>query len=69
MESTTNLWQYIAVFAVLIVVFIWILVRLFSKKKSNKGGSCCGCALADTCCKLDKSGKNNKRVNSCNTRK
>ena len=42
--------QYTIVGAILIVACLWIVLKIFRKKKNKKGsGSCCGCTLADSC--------------------
>ena len=64
MTDNSLLWQYIFVFLILIGTIAWILYRLFSKKQ--KGKSCCGCSLADTCAANSKGHpiKRNERRNS-----
>lgn len=61
MNSQT--WQYIAVLAILSAVTVWIIIRLFSKKKRGTS-SCCGCALSDSCHKPER-----REPAKCNDRK
>lgn len=46
--------QYSIVGLVLLAAFSWILWKLIKKEKKKSSGSCCGCALADSCNKKQK---------------
>ena len=54
-EFTTDMViQYSIVGVILLAALGWILWKTFSKNKKNASGSCCGCAIADTCKKIQK---------------
>ena len=44
--------QYTIVGIIVVAAIVWIFVKSIRRRKS--GGSCCGCALADSCRRPDK---------------
>lgn len=46
--------QYSIVGLILLVACGWIIWKLFKKRKDKPSGSCCGCAIADSCKKAKK---------------
>ncbi|MCH5228912.1 MAG: FeoB-associated Cys-rich membrane protein [Muribaculaceae bacterium] len=51
--NTSLVIQYSVVGLILLAAFVWIGWKAFKKNKKNSRGSCCGCALADSCKKKD----------------
>ena len=48
--------QYTIVGVILLAAFGWILWKMVNKRKNKVSGSCCGCAIADSCKKVQKKG-------------
>ena len=45
--------QYVATFTIVLAALLWIVIRIFGKKKKRSGG-CSGCALAEHCSSKEK---------------